>query len=491
MTPAPEQIADGSEHDVPHVTGRRRRWVHTIGLAALPLIALVIAWWATRDAAPATASGGHDHASMAMPGDSARPVSLTADQARRIGVTFAPVVASDVPRQIRTVGQVTFDETGMTTISPKVDGWVERLYVDYTGRPVGRGEPLFAVYSPMLVTAQEELLLAHRLVRDVAGGAPEARAGAADLVGSARRRLAYWDVPADVIDRVERTGQVQRTVTLRSPTSGVVVEKNVTQGQRIMAGDALYRVADLSTVWVDGEIYEQDLRAVRQGQSATAEFDAYPGERWTGLIAYVYPTLSPETRTARIRVEIANPGRRLLPGMYATLHVSGAGRAAALTVPRSAVLATGERQLVFVRRADGRLEPRVVDVGATSDDRVEILRGVSAGDTVVASATFLLDAESNLGTAFGGMGDMPGMEFTLPPSGAPSGATSQPQSPPAAGMKPGTNMPGMDMPASPPASRPPARPGSPPPPPVSPPAGASAPGSEHAGHGGHGPRGAR
>lgn len=482
-----ESPLDAGERDLPAVGGSRRRLARVIALVALPLAALLVAWWATHDAAPTPATGGHDHASMAMPGDSARPVMLTADQARRIGVTFAPVVASDVPREIRTVGQVTFDETGVTTVSPKVDGWVERLYVDYTGRPVGRGEPLFAVHSPMLVTAQEELLLAHRLARDVAGGSADARAGAEELVASARRRLAYWDVPADVIERVERTGQVERTVTLRSPASGVVVEKNVTQGQRIMAGDALYRLADLGTVWVDGEIYEQDLRAVRRGQPATAEFDAYPGERWTGRIAYVYPTLSPATRTARIRVEIANPGRRLMPGMYATLHVTGAGRAATLTVPRSAVLATGERQLVFVRRSDGRLEPRLVEVGATSDERVEIIRGVSVGDTVVASATFLLDAESNLGTALGGMGDMPGMEFTLPPSTEPSGGA------PAAPPMPGMETPGMKTPAAPPAGGASPRPTAPPPAPATPPSGASATGSGHAGHGsgGHDHDGAR
>ncbi|MHB1224607.1 MAG: efflux RND transporter periplasmic adaptor subunit [Gemmatimonadaceae bacterium] len=482
MTPTSAKPPSGSpldagQRDISPVGGPRRRPVRVIALAALPLVAILVAWWVTRDATPAPTAGGHDHASMAMPGDSARPVTLTADQARRIGVTFAAVEASDMPREIRAVGQVTFDETGVTTISPKVDGWVERLYVDYTGRPVVRGEPLFAVHSPMLVTAQEELLLAHRLARDVAGGSAEARAGADDLVASARRRLAYWDVPADVIERVERTGQVQRTVTLRSPASGVVVEKNVTQGQRIMAGDALYRVADLGTVWVDGEIYEQDLRAVRQGQPAAAEFDAYPGERWTGRIAYVYPALSPETRTARIRVEIGNPGRRLMPGMYATLHVTGAGRAATLTVPRSAVLATGERQLVFVRRPDGRLEPRLVEVGATSDDRVEIIRGVSAGDTVVASATFLLDAESNLGTALGGMGDMPGMEFTLPPSTEPSAGA------PAAPPMPGMEMPGTKAPAAPPVG------GEPPPAAATPPGGANPTDSGHAGDHGGGGRG--
>src|SRR5687767_6257290 len=248
------------------------RPLRAAALVAVPLIALAVAWWATRGATEPAVAGDHDHATMAMggqSGDSAGPVTLTTEEARRIGVTFAAVEASDVPREIRTVGQVTFDETRLTTIAAKVDGWVERLHVDYTGRPIRRGEPLFALYSPMLVTAQEELLLAHRLARDVAAGSVDARAGADDLVASARRRLAYWDVPASEIARIERSGQAQRALTLYAPTSGVVVEKNVTKGQRVMAGDALYRVADLNTVWVEGDVYEQDLRAVREGQSAT------------------------------------------------------------------------------------------------------------------------------------------------------------------------------------------------------------------------------
>ncbi|HET9453818.1 MAG TPA: efflux RND transporter periplasmic adaptor subunit, partial [Gemmatimonadaceae bacterium] len=237
-------------------------------------------------------------------------------------------------------------------------------------------------------------------------------------------------VPAGDIARIERTGQVQRTMTLRAPATGVVLEKTVTQGQRVMAGDALYRLADLRRVWVEGEVYEQDLGAMRVGQGASAEFDAYPGQRWAGRITFVSPTVSPTTRTARVRVELANPEFRLKPGMFATMHITGAGRPAVLTVPRSAVLITGERQLVFVRRPDARLEPRLVQVGATSDDRAEILRGLAAGETVVASATFLIDAESNLGTALGGMGDMPGMEFTLPPTdseaAAPAPGTADP-----------------------------------------------------------------
>jgi Cu(I)/Ag(I) efflux system membrane fusion protein len=456
-------------------------------LVAVPVAALVVAWWLTRTSTVPTATGGHDHTTMAAPVGAASPVSLTGDQARRIGVTFAPVTASVLPREIRTVGQVTVDETRVQTIAPKIDGWVEQLYVNFTGRVIQRGEPLMRVYSPMLVTAQEELLLAQRLVGDVAGGAPDAQAGAADLVASARRRLAYWDIQADEIAAIERSGQVQRTLTLRSSATGVVVEKNVTTGQRIMAGEALFRVADLTTVWVEADVYEQDLRAIRTGQIAVAEFDAYPGERWTGRIAYVYPTLDTETRTVRVRVALANAGVRLKPGMYATLRITGASSAtgaAVLTVPRGAVLSTGERTLVFVRRADGRLEPRSVQVGAASDDRIEILRGVALGDTVVASATFLVDAESNLGTALGGMGDMPGMEITVPPTSTPSRAPADPGSRPA--PRPARPMPDMRMPDTSGTSGTPGTPGTPGRPnPTEPlPSTATRGGETHAGHGG-------
>ncbi|HZO18596.1 MAG TPA: efflux RND transporter periplasmic adaptor subunit, partial [Gemmatimonadaceae bacterium] len=189
------------------------------------------------------------------------------------------------------------------------------------------------------------------------------------------------------------------------------------QGQRIMAGDQLYKVADLGTVWVEGEVFEQDLSSVRLGQRAVAEVEAVPGEEFPGRITYVYPTVNPETRTARVRVELANPRLRLKPGMYATLRLTGTSGVVALTVPRTAVLSTGERNLVFVKRPDGKLEPRLVELGATTDDRLQILRGLAAGDTVVASATFLVDAESNLGTTLGGMGNMPGMDMTAPTRG--------------------------------------------------------------------------
>lgn len=343
-------------------------------------------------------------------------VMISAADAQRIGVTFATVVLAPLSREIRTVAQVTFDETRVKSISPKIDGWVEQLFVNFTGQPVSAGQALLTVYSPMLVSAQEELLLASRLTRSLSGAAVDARTGATDLEAAARRRLLYWDIPAADIDRIQRTGQVRKTLTLRSPVSGVVIEKNVLGGQRIMAGDALYKVADLSTVWVEGEVFERDLPAVRLGATVTAELDAIPGGNRTGRITYIYPTLNAETRTARIRVALANPGLRLKPGMYATIRITGVSTSV-VSVPRSAVLATGERTLVFVRRKDGMLEPRNVTIGESTADRTRILSGVNVGDTVVASATFLVDAESNLGSALGGMGDMPGMDMTKPSPG--------------------------------------------------------------------------
>ena len=412
-------------------SGRRAlRWALYL---AVPLAALA-AVFLLRGESGQPPAAEHAHGAVATP-EGGQPVTLSADAANRIGVTYTTVTAGPLTREVRTVGQVTFDETRLKAIAPKIDGWVERLYVDFTGQSVTAGAPLLEIYSPMLVTAQEELLLAKRLAGDVAAGTPDAVRSADELLRSARRRLAYWDIPEREIVEIERTGEVRRTLTLRSPVGGVVVEKLVLAGQRIMAGETLYRVADLSVVWVEGEVFEQDLAAVRTGLPVTAEFESFPGERWSGRIAYVYPTLNPDTRTARVRLELPNPGRRLMPGMYATFLLTSPRRGNALSVPRSAVLSTGERSLVFVRREDGRLEPRTVRVGAAAGDRVEVLAGLTAGERVVASATFLIDAESNLGTALGGMGDMPGMDMTAPtpvppPVPAPTAAPTRRTPPP-------------------------------------------------------------
>ena len=423
--------------------GRRLlRWALYLGA---PLAAIAVVLLLRPRSQPPAADAGH--AAMLAQGaaDSAQPVMLSSEAARRIGVTFTTATLGPLAREVRTVGQVTFDETRVKAIAPKIDGWVERLYVDYTGMPVRVGAPLLAIYSPMLITAQEELLLAKKLAQDVSGGTTDAARGAAELLRSARLRLSYWEISQADIDRIEQTGEVQRTLTLRAQVGGVVVEKSVLSGQKIMAGDALYRIADLSVVWIEGEVFEQDLALMRVGLSVIAEFEALPGERFAGRIAYVYPTLNPDTRTARVRVELRNPGLRLKPGMYATFRISGGSLTSVLSLPRSAVLSTGERHLVFVRRDDGQLEPREIRLGVAGVDRVEVLSGLTAGETVVASATFLVDAESNLGSALGGMGNMPGMDMTTPPRTAPAPSPklqkqdSTPRPPDAATTMPGVN----------------------------------------------------
>ena len=390
--------------------------VRVVGFVLGILAAAGVSFWATRDTGPAESAKAHAHGTAAPAGE-AMPVTLRAGEQGRIGITFGPVVREPLDRSVRTVAQVTYDETRVKTIAPLIDGWVDQLFVNFTGQAVRTGQPLFSIYSPMVVSAQQELLLARRLVRDLSRGTTEAARNARELLESSRRRLQYWGVPEDEIRQVEESGQIHRTVTLRSPYRGVVVEKSVLGGQRIMAGDVAYKIADLSRVWLEGEVFEQDLHAVRLGLPVAAEFTALPGVMRKGRVAYVYPTINPETRTARIRVELPNPNLALKPGMYATIRFS-AMTDTVLSVPRSAVLATGERNFVFVRSAQGQFVPHPVTLGAATDTRVEILRGLKEGDTVVTSGTFLVDAESNLGSLMGGMGNMPGMDVTAPADSA-------------------------------------------------------------------------
>ena len=450
-TSLPEEGApDASPFGALGASPRARR-VRAALLAGVVGVAAVGTWLITRgDSAPA-AAGAHAGHGAAPATSGAQPVTLSAEEATRIGVTYATAATGPLDLEVRTVAQVTYDERRTEVIAPKLDGWVEELYVNATGQPVGRGDRLLAIYSPMLVAAQQELLVASRLRGDVSGASAATRGDAEELRAAARRRLLYWDIsPAD-IERVERTGEIEKTLVLRSPASGVVLEKNVVEGQRIMAGDALYRVADLRVVWLEGEVFERDLSLVKVGQAVAAEFAALPGQTRLGRISYIYPTLNADTRTGRVRVELPNPGLALKPGMYGTIRVRGVGQTSTVLVPRSAVLRTGERDLVFVRTADGMLAPREVTLGGASSDRVQVLRGLSAGETVVASATFLVDAESNLGSAAGGMGNMPGMDVgeiqeltpAAPRPRAPVGGSASPTSGGSPTTPPGQDMPGM------------------------------------------------
>ena len=352
------------------------------------------------------ADASHDHGATAT-SDNAAPVNLDLKRARRIGVTYAIAEAGPMVSVVRTVGSVTFDERRLVNVSPKIEGWVEKLYVDFEGAPVSKGQPLMAVYSPVLVSAQEELILAKRLTESSASGA--AATNARELLIASRRRLAYWDIPASEIARIEARGTAERTLVLRAPASGLVVEKAVVQGQRIMPGMDLYKIADLSTVWVEGEVFEKDLALITLGRNALITFESYPGETFTGQVGYVYPTITADSRTGRVRIVLRNSSLRLKPGMYANIQFEVPVHVSGIHVPRSAVLQTGERTIAFVQSADGTLVPRVIQIGISTSEHVEVLAGIRAGEVVVASASFLVDAESNLGAA------MESMDVGAPP----------------------------------------------------------------------------
>jgi Cu(I)/Ag(I) efflux system membrane fusion protein len=342
------------------------------------------------------------------------PVHLTLEQARAIGVTYTVVQRGLLARRVRTVGQVVPAEPGLADVTPKIDGYVEALFVNATGVPVRRGEPLLTLYSPMLVAAQQELLTARRLAASVDSTETEAWRSAQELVAASRRRLAYWDISVEQIARLEATGEVTKTLTLRAPFDGVVLEKMVVAGQAVMPGMKLYRLADLSTVWIEGEVFEQDLALIRRGAPARAELAAYPGRSFPGRVSFVWPVVTEASRTARVRVELLNRAGLLKPGMYATLLFEVLLGRDVLSVPAEAVVMTGERNLVFVVRQDGALEPREVTLGPRAEDRMQVLRGVAEGERIVASANFLVDAESRLAKGTGmagmpGMPDMPGM----------------------------------------------------------------------------------
>lgn len=360
-------------------------------------------------AARDTGMAGMDMSGSPAGVDSAKPAAIVVDaaQRRRMGIVVVTAERRELARDVRLVGRVIPAETAQRTVTSRIDGFVERLHVDFTGRAVRRGEPLLEIYSPMLVSAQQELLLAVRLRASLGdGAAPDAAASADALVAASRRRLQYWEISDDQIAELERSGVARRTLTLRAPVDGVVLQKNVIQGQSVMTGVALFLIADLSTVWLDADVFENDIGLMRVGLRTDVTFDAYPGEGIRGTITYVYPTVDPASRTGRIRVELANTAGRIRPGLFGTARFRAPLGGLGVVIPRQAVLVTGERQLVFVEDSAGGFVPRLVRLGAETDSLVQVLSGLAAGERVVASAAFLLDAESNLGAAMAGMAGM-------------------------------------------------------------------------------------
>ncbi len=369
------------------------------------------------EAAPGAGMTAEEHARMQAGGTQGTSdstgaavremVHLSDDQGRALGVIYTTADRGPLTRTLRTVGRIDAPEPRIVDVTPKVDGFVEELYVSYTGESVRRGQPLLTIYSPLMVAAQEELLTARRMLDRVDSSAAEPWHHATDMLAAARRRLEYWDISDEQILAIEESGEVRKALTLVAPFGGIVLAKDVLQGQRVAAGERLYRIADISEVWVEGDVFEQDLQFVHVGQQAHIEVAAYPGEHLMGRVSFVYPTVDEESRANKIRVTVPNPGLRLKPGMFATVFLDATVGSDVLTVPLDAVIVTGERNVVFLRDAEGMLTPREVVLGARAGDRVQILAGLDEGQTVVASANFLVDAESRLASTGGGM---PGMQ---------------------------------------------------------------------------------
>lgn len=333
-------------------------------------------------------------------------LSISPDKVQKLGVRTEPAAQRELARTVRAVGQFQVDERRLHTVTAKFEGYIEHLSVNATGQPVRRGQPLMQVYSPELVSAQEEYLIAWKGRETLASGTEESLTGVGQLAEGALKRLRNWDISDTQLQRLQREGKATRTLTLYSPANGVVLEKTAVAGMRFMPGEPLFKIADLSTIWLIADVFEQDLAQVRIGQPVKIVVDAYPEKEFGGKIAYIYPTVAPETRTAKVRVELANPGGLLKPDMYANVQLdAGGGKASVLTVPDSAVIDSGTRQVVLVQRTEGLFEPREVRLGQRGDGYAEVLQGVAEGELVVVRANFLIDAESNLRAALGGFGE--------------------------------------------------------------------------------------
>jgi Cu(I)/Ag(I) efflux system membrane fusion protein/cobalt-zinc-cadmium efflux system membrane fusion protein len=319
---------------------------------------------------------------------------------QNMNVRTAPVQQKDLSTVVRAVGKVEYDEQKLFNVNPKISGWVEQLYVDYTGKMVQRGQPLFSIYSPELVTTQQEYLLALKTQNKVASSSFEQiRAGGISLLEATRKRLEYWDIPDSEINELEQSGKVKKAVTLKSPATGVVLHKNAIEGEYIKASTPAYKIADLSTIWVQTSVYDYEVPWIEEGQPAQMALSYQPGKTYEGTVAYVYPTLDQKTRTVQVRLEFSNPNLELKPGMFANVRIQTRPKSNVTVIPNEAIIRTGERNIVFVAKGEGSFEPREVTLGMEGGERnneIEILEGVKPGEEIVTSAQFLFDSESRL-----------------------------------------------------------------------------------------------
>jgi membrane fusion protein, copper/silver efflux system len=338
----------------------------------------------------------------ASPVEGLATVQIDPQRQQLIGLRTAEVTHGPVGASWKTVGKVAVDETQVHHVNIKVGGFVDTVYVDYVGKPVKRGERLFSIYSPDLLSVQQEYLLALRTRKALAEGGVATGAGD-DLVESARERLRLWDISESEIDRLERSGKPTKNLTLYSPMTGVVTKKDIVMGHRLNEGDMPYEITDLSSVWVLADAYESDLARIRLGMPATLSLQAFPNRTFTGKVIFIDPILDPKTRTAKVRIEFPNPKGELRPEMFGevTLHMP---ERQGLTIPADAVIDSGTRKVVFVAIGEGKLQPREVQVGPVTGDTVEVLSGLQAGERVVTRANFLIDSESQLRASLAAMG---------------------------------------------------------------------------------------
>jgi Cu(I)/Ag(I) efflux system membrane fusion protein len=318
-------------------------------------------------------------------------VKLTSDRQQLIGVQTGMTEMRSLGRSVRTVGRVAVDETRLYKINTKFDGYIEKLYVNVTGQQIRKGQPLFSVYSPDLLSTQQEYLLAMRAAKQ-----------APSLLAAARQRLLLWDITPAEIRELERTGTARKSITIYSPTNGFVLNKIAVAGARVTAGEPLFEIANLDRVWIQADVYESELQFIRMGAPATTTLSYLPGRTWTGRVTFIAPTVDPMTRTVKVRSEFDNPDGALKPEMFGDVVIQQPARQV-VVVPDSAVLQTGTRSVVFVVKADGTFEPREVSVGTKTEQVYEVRSGLAAGEKVVTQANFLIDSESRLKAALAGM----------------------------------------------------------------------------------------
>jgi Cu(I)/Ag(I) efflux system membrane fusion protein len=328
--------------------------------------------------------------------ESGSGIKISLDKVQKLGVRTEPAMKRNLMRPVRATGTIQFDERRLMDVTTKYEGWIEKLLVNATGEAVKAGQPLMLIYSPALLQAQEEYLLARRLRDDAE---PSHKADAERLMAGALARLRNLDLPKATIDRLTQDGIASRQFPLPAPSQGVVLEKNVVEGMRLMPGEKLYRLVDDRQLWVIADVFEQDLGLVKVGIEVGFTVNAYPDRRYKGRVAFIYPSLNRETRTARVRIEVPNLQGELKADMYATVDLAAPSAENSIAVPESAVLDTGTKQIILVELGQGRYEPRSVKLGARGDGYVVVLEGVAEHEHVVISANFLIDAESNLRAA--------------------------------------------------------------------------------------------